>query len=106
MILLGLSKSDPTEHTEELLDKIAELIIQKDQEEAFFPGGAGGDAANVISVLASLVQLKYKNDDLIAVFLHQLVSYPDSFGELSHDQTALFIKQLSLLLSDDHAMKI
>jgi hypothetical protein len=89
-----------------LLDQLSELVIQKDQEEVFFAGTVGEDASSIVSVLASLQHLKYKNDGLTTIFLQQLSSWPDSLSTLSPQQTALFIKQLSLLHADDHKIKL
>jgi hypothetical protein len=45
--------------------------VEKDEQEAFFSEEeeASSTAATIVGILASLEQLKYKNDDFLCVFL-------------------------------------
>jgi hypothetical protein len=79
MILLGLSRTTLSEHsnTEELLDKLAEIVINKHEQGAFFAEDLDNSNANtIVGIIASLETLRYKNDEFLNVFLSKLAQVP------------------------------
>lgn len=77
MFLVGLSHSEmiDVEVAHKLLNQMAAIVVDKDDNEAFFSEEeeSSSTAATIIGILASLEQLKYKNDDFLCVFLRQLM---------------------------------